>query len=39
MMNSQKSDAEEINLTEAGKKMKFNEVIKCNKIIDNTLKT
>ena len=42
MMNSQRSDAEKINLIEEGKKKKttngINEVIKHNKIIDNSLK-
>ena len=35
-MNGQRSDAEKINLIEEGKKV--NEVIKRNKIIDNSLK-
>ena len=38
MMNSQRSDAEKISLIEEGKKMGINEVIKCNEIIDNSLK-
>ena len=38
MMNSQRSDAEKINLIEEGKKIGINEVIKRNKIIDNSLK-
>ena len=38
MMNSQRSDAEKINLIEEGKKIGINEVIKHNKIIDNSLK-
>ena len=37
-MNSQRSDAEKISLIEEGKKMGINEVIKCNEIIDNSLK-
>ena len=39
MMNSQRSDAEKINLIEEGKKNGINEVIKRNKIIDNSLKS
>ena len=38
MMNSQRSDFEKINLIEEGKKIGINEVIKCNKIINNSLK-
>ena len=38
MMNSQRSNAEKINLIEEGKKIGINEVIKLNKIIDNGLK-
>ena len=38
MINSQRSDAEKINLIEEGKKNGINKVIKCNKIIDNSLK-
>ena len=38
MMNSQKSDTEKINLIEEGKKMGIDEVIKCNEIINNSLK-
>ena len=38
MMNSQRSDTEKINLTEEGKKQGINEVIKCNQIINNSLK-
>ena len=38
MMNSQRSDAEKINLIEEGKKIGINEVIKSNKIINNSLK-
>ena len=38
MMNSQRNDAEKINLIEEGKKIGINEVIKGNKIIDNSLK-
>ena len=38
MMNSQRSDSEKINLIEEGKKIGINEVIKRNKIINNSLK-
>ena len=38
MMNSQRSDAEKINLIEEGKKIGINEVIKCNEVIDSNLK-
>ena len=38
MMNSQKGDTEKINLIEEGKKMGIDEVIKCNEIINNSLK-
>ena len=38
MMNSQKNDAEKINLIEEGKKIGINDVIKRNKIINNSLK-
>ena len=38
MMNSQRSDAEKVNLIEAGKKIGINEVIKRNEIINNSLK-
>ena len=39
MMNSQRSDAEKISLIEEGKKkIGINEVIKCNEIINNSLK-
>ena len=37
MMNSQRSDAEKINLVEEGKKIGINEVIKCREIINNRL--
>ena len=37
MMNSQRSDTEKIDLIEEGRK-DFNEVIKYNEIIDNSLK-
>ena len=37
MMNSQRSDVEKINLIEEGKKICVNEVIKPNKIINNSL--
>ena len=39
MMNSQRSDTEKISLIEEGKKIDINEVIRRNKIIDNSLKT
>ena len=38
MMNIQRSDAEKNNLIEKGKKIGINEVIKCNEIINNSLK-
>ena len=38
MMNSQRSDAEKNDLFEKGKKIGINEVIKHNKIINNSLK-
>ena len=38
MMNSQKGDAEKNSLIEEGKKIGINEVIKCNEIINNSLK-
>ena len=38
MMNSQRSDAEKINLMEKGKKIGINEVINRNEIINNSLK-
>ena len=38
MMNSQRSDAEKINLIEEGTKIGINEVIKQNEIINNSLK-
>ena len=38
MMNSQRSNAEKINLIEEGNKIGINEVINHNKIIDNNLK-
>ena len=38
MMNSQRSDAEKVNLIEEGKKIVINEVIKRNEIINNSLK-
>ena len=37
-MNSQRSDAEKVNLIEEGKKVGINEVIQCNEIINNSLK-
>ena len=38
MMNSRGSDAEKVSLIEEGKKIDINEVIKCNEIINNSLK-
>ena len=38
MMNSQRSDAERINLVEEGKKIGVNEVIKSNEFINDSLK-
>ena len=38
MRKSQRSDAEKLNLIEEGKKIGINEVIKCNEIINNSLK-
>ena len=38
MMNSQRSDSEEISLIEEGKKIGINEVIKRNEVINNNLK-
>ena len=38
IMNSQRSDAEKINLIEEGKKIGINEVIKHNEVINNNLK-
>ena len=38
MINSQRSYVEKINLIEEGKKIGINEVIKSNKIINNSLK-
>ena len=38
MMNSQRNDVEKVNLIEEGKKISLNEVIKCNEIINNSLK-
>ena len=37
-MNSQRSDAEKVNLIEEGKKIGINEAIKHNEIINNNLK-
>ena len=39
MINSQRSDAEKINLIEKGKKIDINEVIKRNEIINNSLES
>ena len=38
MKNSQRSNAEKVNLIQEGKKIGINEVIKRNKIINNSLK-
>ena len=38
MMDRQRSDVEKINLIQEGKKIGINEVIKCNEIINNSLK-
>ena len=38
MMNSHRSDAEKVSLIEEGKEIGINEVIKCNEIINNSLK-
>ena len=37
-MNSQRSETEKNNLIEEGKKIGINEVIKCNEIINNSIK-
>ena len=39
MMNSQKSDSEKKQLIEEDKKISIDEVIKCNEIINNSLKS
>ena len=38
VMNSQRSDTERINVIQEGKKIDINEIIKCNEIINNSLK-
>ena len=38
MINSQRSDTEKGNLIEEGKKIGIHEVIKCNEIVNNSLK-
>ena len=38
MMNSRRSDSEKVNLTDEGKHIGINEVIKRNEIINNSLK-
>ena len=38
MMNAQRSDSEKINLIEESRKIGINEVIKCNRCINNSLK-
>ena len=38
MINSQRSDAEKVSLIEEGINIGINEVIKCNEIINNSLK-
>ena len=37
-MNSQRSDVEKVSLIEEDKKIGINEVIKCNQLINNSLK-
>ena len=39
VMNSQRSDTEKTNLIEEGKKVDIGGVIKCNEIINNSLKS
>ena len=36
MMNSQRSDAEKVKLMEEGKQVGINEIIRCNKVINNS---
>ena len=38
MINSHRSDVEKVSLIQEGKKIGINEVIKCNEIINNSLK-
>ena len=38
MMSSQRSNVEKVSLIKEGKKIGINEVIKCNEIINNSLK-
>ena len=38
-MISQRSDTEKINLIEGGKKIGIDEIIKCNEIINSSLKS
>ena len=38
MMNSHRSGSEKVSLIEEGKKIGIHEVIKCNEIINNSLK-
>ena len=38
MMNSERSNAEKVNLIEEGKKIAINEVTRCNEINNNSLK-
>ena len=38
MMKSQRSDIGKVSLIEDGKKISINEIIKCNEIINNSLK-
>ena len=38
MVNSQRSDAEKVNMIKEGKKIGINEVIKRNEVINNNLK-
>ena len=39
VMNSQRNDTEKTNLIEEGKKVDIDGVIKCNEIINNSLKS
>ena len=39
MINSQKSDTEKINLIKKGEKIVIDEIINCNVIINNSLKS
>ena len=39
MMSSQRSDAEKYYLNEEGKKIGIDEIIKCNELVNNSLKS